>query len=243
MALLSPRFISLALLCVHYSLLTIVMHISRTTSPSPYKASSAVVLTELGKLVTSTCLAWHELRKRVQDDRRTIGLGIRSVRLSPDHRDHDTEKQNNLKAQQTEHRKRHSVSTASFSPLPQGHARSTSVSHRISFEGFPHDEFLPESPSVPSRSANDAPVNMWRLLYAEVFGPRWWALGLPAVLFTVQANLQYLASSNLSVPAFQVTYQLKVRLGLFRLSRAPLLAITADMSFRSLLPPFAPCSF
>ena len=46
---------------------------------------------------------------------------------------------------------------------------------------------------------------------AEVFAPGWLGLSLPALLFVVQNNLNYLGLSNLSLPAFQVLSQLKVR--------------------------------
>lgn len=44
----------------------------------------------------------------------------------------------------------------------------------------------------------------------DTFGPDWMKLSIPAFLFTGQSNLSYYASSNLSVPVFQITYQLKV---------------------------------
>ena len=48
----------------------------------------------------------------------------------------------------------------------------------------------------------------------NVFGKGWWKLAIPAVLFVFQANAQYVASGNLSVPLFQLAYQLKVRAAL-----------------------------
>ncbi|KAH9812732.1 nucleotide-sugar transporter-domain-containing protein [Melampsora americana] len=47
-------------------------------------------------------------------------------------------------------------------------------------------------------------------LKCEVFQPGWWKLSVPAIMFVVQNNLQYIAASNLSVPLFQITYQLKI---------------------------------
>lgn len=37
-----------------------------------------------------------------------------------------------------------------------------------------------------------------------------WKLSIPAVLYVIQNNLQFVAASNLDVATFSVTYQLKV---------------------------------
>lgn len=72
---LSPRFISLISLTFNYTALTILMHVSRTrVDPSlpRYKASSAVVLTEVGKLLVSLFLGVKEVSRadeRVRWDR------------------------------------------------------------------------------------------------------------------------------------------------------------------------------
>lgn len=43
-----------------------------------------------------------------------------------------------------------------------------------------------------------------------VFGKDHWKLAIPAALYVLQNNLQYVAASNLDAAAFQVTYQLKI---------------------------------
>lgn len=55
----------------------------------------------------------------------------------------------------------------------------------------------------------------WGTMKETVFGEGCWQLAFIAALFTIQGNLQYVASGNLSVPLFQLAYQLKVSLGLF----------------------------
>ncbi|CAI2164099.1 5456_t:CDS:1 [Funneliformis geosporum] len=47
-------------------------------------------------------------------------------------------------------------------------------------------------------------------LYSQVFASDAWKLMIPAALYTVQNNLQYVAVSMLDAATFQVTYQLKI---------------------------------
>ncbi|KAF8163372.1 nucleotide-sugar transporter-domain-containing protein [Crassisporium funariophilum] len=49
-----------------------------------------------------------------------------------------------------------------------------------------------------------------RKLYREVFSPDCWKLSIPAILYVIQNNLQYVAASNLEAATFQVTYQMKI---------------------------------
>ncbi|GJN88433.1 hypothetical protein Rhopal_001399-T1 [Rhodotorula paludigena] len=44
----------------------------------------------------------------------------------------------------------------------------------------------------------------------EVFSRDCWKLSIPACLYVIQNNLQFVAASNLDVPTFQVTYNLKI---------------------------------
>ncbi|KAF8343884.1 nucleotide-sugar transporter-domain-containing protein [Cantharellus anzutake] len=50
----------------------------------------------------------------------------------------------------------------------------------------------------------------FRTLVKEVFSPDCWKLSIPAILYVVQNNLQFVAASNLDPAAFQVTYQMKI---------------------------------
>lgn len=49
-----------------------------------------------------------------------------------------------------------------------------------------------------------------RRLKSEVFSADCYKLAIPAILYVIQNNLQYVASSNLDVATFQVTYQMKI---------------------------------
>lgn len=47
-------------------------------------------------------------------------------------------------------------------------------------------------------------------LAQQVFSPDCYKLAVPAILYVIQNNLQYVAASNLDVATFQVTYQMKI---------------------------------
>ncbi|WWD03332.1 hypothetical protein V865_001384 [Kwoniella europaea PYCC6329] len=47
-------------------------------------------------------------------------------------------------------------------------------------------------------------------LSKAVFSPDCYKLSVPAILYVIQNNLQYVAASNLDVATFQVTYQMKI---------------------------------
>lgn len=49
-----------------------------------------------------------------------------------------------------------------------------------------------------------------RRLGKEVFRPDCWKLSIPAILYVIQNNLQFVAASNLEAATFQVTYQMKI---------------------------------
>jgi UDP-sugar transporter A1/2/3 len=46
--------------------------------------------------------------------------------------------------------------------------------------------------------------------FEQIFHGDWWKLSIPALLYTLQNNLQYVAVSNLEAVTFQVMHQLKI---------------------------------
>ncbi|KAF7294853.1 hypothetical protein MIND_01023200 [Mycena indigotica] len=56
-------------------------------------------------------------------------------------------------------------------------------------------------PSEPSRI---------KRLVSDVFSPDCWKLSIPAILYVIQNNLQFVAVSNLQAATFQVSYQMKI---------------------------------
>ncbi|KAI9064420.1 hypothetical protein FKP32DRAFT_1603213 [Trametes sanguinea] len=69
------------------------------------------------------------------------------------------------------------------------------------------------SPSSPSGSSLWNPrvlLYRFRRLGKEVFRPDCWKLSIPAILYVIQNNLQFVAVSNLEAATFQVSYQMKI---------------------------------
>jgi solute carrier family 35 (UDP-sugar transporter), member A1/2/3 len=62
-----------------------------------------------------------------------------------------------------------------------------------------------------SSLAPDTPTStMLEQIYNSVFSGDGWKLAIPAVLYTFQNTLQYVALENLDAVHFQILYQLKV---------------------------------
>ena len=85
--------------------------------------------------------------------------------------------------------------------VPQSKSRKRSTS------------FPPSRPLVPAWIPT-FDYALWRRrvsrLRREIISSDCWKLSIPAVLYVIQNNLQFVAASNLDVATFQVTYQMKI---------------------------------
>lgn len=178
---LTIKNVSLSLLTLCMTVQAIIMHISRTDrAPGVplYKPAAAVILTEVGKLLISSLLAWRECRKALIDESKPDLLAEREMEEKPaqaEVRDSKDEERDNDDAE------------------------------------LEATEKLLKSLDAPAASSRrPSPKEIACRIQEDVLGPDWYKLSIPAMLFTAQANLAYYASSNLSVPVFQITYQLKV---------------------------------
>lgn len=229
------------------------MHISRTERPAgtpPYKAASAVILAEFGKLLISVLLAYRECKKAIKQERRRLlfpslhGSGMlfdalesnlepQADRGRPSRRGSATSvyRQEDLE-EEKEALLPAMGSTASSAPMSkQTSSQSSTASYNknalvsntrrressTSSGTDDDDDSLPEYPGSPSdrlrcdfSTEHITPSEVVQRMKEDTFGPDWMKLSVPAFLFTGQSNLSYFASTNLSVPVFQITYQLKV---------------------------------
>ena len=180
--------------------MAIVMHVSRTQRDPgipPYKPASAVLLAELGKLAVSLLLAWREVKELLVTERGQDG------RCQPGSQSKEINSKFNEGVEEQDLDGR--VASRQRQTSAQMHATESQI------------------PLLASSTdqASIGIMNILRRMKKETFGYGWQHMSVPALLFTGQSNLAYYASSNLSVPIFQITYQLKVSHDISAAMRSP----------------------
>ncbi|KAM0751822.1 hypothetical protein T439DRAFT_342743 [Meredithblackwellia eburnea MCA 4105] len=247
----SPRNMSLAAVCIQSTALAIALHVSQAglrPGQPQYKASSAVLLTELGKLILSFLLALRDSVKEYRLLRRPVHTlpspelyaaadevhakdlycddpydvpahGLQAPQHSP------------LSVQPSHHPKNGLRRRSSTVIPPQSLEVTLDVPGEKKGEKAKFPELANFSWARPSLASNLTEKEaspellevkfddtlLWKrrsetvagLLLMDIFGGDWWKMAIPAVLFAVQNNLIYVAARNLSVPVFQITFQLK----------------------------------
>jgi len=253
-------------LTIHYSVLSLVLHYSRMQSSSspnslPYHPSTAIFLTELGKIAICLLLVARngELKDFVKERKRIEAIWryreieeeeraslLREREREDEERQRERvneaagvgfgnpmESQSNGGGAKLHHRKNSSATLAP--PPPKNHGLSINVDRARTFPNTPSLAVIPATPAPepsptrlpevsllfphrPSREQDESTSTLddmmdqdwWRVLKATVFGRNSFPLAVISILFVLQGQMQYIAASNLSVPLFQLAYQLKV---------------------------------
>lgn len=100
-------------------------------------------------------------------------------------------------------------------PVEQQYSSATAVLLNELLKGFISfiialSRVEPNSPTSGSGTPTFGPWERLKKLGYQVFCVDCWRLSIPAILYVIQNNLQYVAASNLDVATFQVAYQLKI---------------------------------
>lgn len=97
-------------------------------------------------------------------------------------------------------------------PLPSSSNHTAAAKRRQS--NTEYDALRPTSLSASPHAANGGASGMTRsklkLVFDEVAAEDYWKLSIPAFLYVLQNNLQYIAVSNLEPPVFICAYQMKI---------------------------------
>ena len=212
----SIKILALSGMCILMTVMSIVMHIStayRLPGQPAYKPASAVLLTEIGKLLCSLLLAYRECHQLILLERNISRRGGSNGEVLFSALPQDD---NNIEMTPA----RSSMNGAHRFSKDGSSSDDFTRTHRHTSSKSPPPAASPANlPKSISTSGNTRPYepqsrptysDVVQRMKTETFSGDWLKLSIPALLFTVQGNLAYYASSNLSVPVFQITYQLKV---------------------------------
>jgi UDP-sugar transporter A1/2/3 len=84
------------------------------------------------------------------------------------------------------------------------------ISFCIAFTNIESPPYPTSDPKSRFPSPQSTLSSKFRKISSEIFSPDCWKLSIPAILYVIQNNLQFVAASNLDVATFQVTYQMKI---------------------------------
>ncbi|KAF5380886.1 hypothetical protein D9615_004020 [Tricholomella constricta] len=84
------------------------------------------------------------------------------------------------------------------------------ISFLIAYMRVDHSADPSQPAGLPWAQKARIPFVRLRKLSRDIFSPDCWKLSIPAILYVIQNNLQYVAASNLDAATFQVTYQMKI---------------------------------
>lgn len=183
-----------------YTRLAVVLHISQTrqqAGQARYRPSSAVVLTELGKLFASLLFAWFEVGNLMKREEReavsgvNLGLGIPVVHITSDVTVSKEEEERLLSSKDDfEDEKLSGMDSQRRSSGDELSNRSELAEDVESSGGVPRSRCASRSVSIAARLAR---------MRREFLSPDLFTLAIPAIFFTFQNNAQYVAAANLSV--------------------------------------------
>ncbi|TKY87559.1 hypothetical protein EX895_003573 [Sporisorium graminicola] len=99
--------------------------------------------------------------------------------------------------------------TSDSLPLPSGSHKTSASKRKIS--KTEDDALQPRVLSPASHdTSSDSTRSKLKLVLDEVAAEDYWKLSIPAILYVLQNNLQYIAVSNLEPPVFICAYQMKI---------------------------------
>ncbi|CAH7687786.1 nucleotide-sugar transporter-domain-containing protein [Phakopsora pachyrhizi] len=183
------KYITLVSLTLQNSLLAILLHHSRTVSNKKlYSASAAVLLNEILKCLISFLVALHNSYNR---------------KISLTNRPHSRGTNN------------HDIYGTVDSSVQLG--ESSKWNENEESTGFlrkPQQVSMLEQDFEDwKRSSRGVLPNLLlhsKQILSEIISGDCWKLSIPAILYVIQNNLQFVAAANLDVATFSVTYQLKI---------------------------------
>ncbi|GAA6022753.1 hypothetical protein JCM8202_002765 [Rhodotorula sphaerocarpa] len=233
---LSPRTIALAALCLQSTALGILVHANHAAhrpERSAPRSSSLILTTELLKLGLLLFLATLEAMRERRLDVRLLPqhrfqpsaeppaegaphrerVPSRAIRIPP-----PPSGPSSNAVRQAGHQNRPSLEVSLDAPLTplsdllpiQAQYAPLATRPDVPEKLVPKPDEPEEELGSPELAwARRRELGLARALVEEIFGPDWWIMAVPAVLFAIQNNLLYVAARTLSVPVFQVLLQLR----------------------------------